>query len=79
MSSKLSKKQLKFKKHIQKYLNKAGGDHEYWRSKLESKYYADGLLHKGTDYCKAIFIAVKGYEYWELRKGVSLARVNLSI
>ena len=60
-------------------MTKAGDDHEYWRSKLESKYFSEGLQHKGPDYCKAIFIAVKGYEYWELRKGVNLARVNISM
>ena len=46
---------------------------------LETKYYAEGLERKQEDYCRDVYVAIIGYEHYNLRINVSLARVRLAL
>ena len=79
MAQKLTEIQKKFKVKCDKILKTIGGNDFMWKEMLESNYYAEGLEYEPNDECKAIYIAIMGYEHYKLRKNVSLARVRLCL
>ena len=46
---------------------------------LETDYYAEGIGKKSDEYCKALYIAILGYDHYKLRVNVSIARVRLAL